>query len=614
MHHYIKELRHLESVIPDIMSQRNWGFDTETTGLDPLTDKILLLQIGNIHTQYVIDMRTLPITPLIPFLESRSVGKVGHNAKFDYKMIRGNYGMSTEYITDTYYAEKILSAGRKLRGFALNDLSQQYLGRKIDKSIRASFGKGYSGGEFTREQIQYAAQDVEIILPILEKQISLMTNGMLKTWALECAALPCFADMEFDGMPLDTKKWLLTCEENQKKIIEIEEELTEITSQILSDEGMYINWSSPDQVLKVLNAFKLTIDVFDYKSKSYKKMPLIKSDDKILQQLKDVPLVRLLRKHRSLRTRVNTFGEQYVKAVSPITGRLHPEYDQIGAETGRPTNKTRKDSVNVLNIPKDPAYRECFICEPDEIMETHDYSVCETRIWAEISGDPKLIDAFQRGIDVHCYVASMLFGREVVKGDPERAVGKHLNFGVCYGMKPKTFCMNLNAYNFPITLEEATKKYNAFNKEFLVGVDFIRSMGRLACSQGYLDNLGGRRRYFVMPNPTDNIKFPLGLRDPKYNWIISAIENSGGNFMVQSVNADITKRAMIKIRDHIKKNKIRSKFVNQVYDEIITRTHKDDHADFTEIKKNIMIDAAHHYLKKVPMEVDTHVGPHWIKG
>lgn len=431
---YISTQRELEEVIPTLMARPIWGFDTETTGLDPNKDKVILLQIGTKQEQFVIDARKVAIEPLREFFESKTIKKVGHNAKFDYKMIRGNYNICVENIRDTFCAEKILNMGRKLSGFSLAAVAKDRLEMYLDKSVRSSFGLGFVPTEdFTNTQLSYAARDVEALLPILNHQLDvILKDGLRDIFILECEVLPCFGDMEFDGMYLDKDKWLEIILENEKEAASAEQALNEIAANFVVRDmfggASPVNWSSPDQVLKVLKALKVKIPT-RCKDGSYKDQLIQKSDDKTLKKAKDVVAIKLLKKYRGHKIRVNTFGYPYLNAVSKETGRLHPEFEQIGTETGRPANTSKKNSVNMLNIPRDKRYRNCFRGEPDEVVETDDYSGCETRIWADISLDPGLSYAFRNGIDVHCHVASMLFGKEVKKGDPERNPAKSLNFG-----------------------------------------------------------------------------------------------------------------------------------------------------------------------------------------
>lgn len=613
---YITAQSDVDSLLPTLMAQPRWGVDCETTGLDPHKDKVVLLQIGNKDMQYVIDTRRVNVEPLRPFFESSKVRKIGHNFKFDYKMFKGNFGIETETIGDTYYAERILNMGRKFGGFGLDDVLKIYLGVEMSKDEQRSF-VGMKDQDFTENQLIYAAKDVEYMVPLLAKMGErLMDDNLATTWSLECSALPCFADMEFAGVYIDVEKWKSLSDGHLKEANICIEELNELAESVAQKDifgNIYVNWASPEQVVKILQDMRVMVDVWDRDQKKMIRKLIDASDDKTLKKVKDYPIVQKLKAYRQHMIRVTTFGQTYLDAISPVTGRLHPDIDQIGTETGRPANHSKKGSVNFLNIPREKAYRQCFRGAPDELVETHDYSGCELRIWAEISKDPGLTEAFQKGIDVHCYVASKIFKKDVQKKDKERNPAKTLNFGIAYGMSPFSFTEKMNGEGYPISLKEGKKMFSSYEKDFKTGIDFLRFAGETALSQGWLHNKGGRRRYWILPDPEDREKYPKGEEDPAYKGRIGGIQREGGNFLIQSVNADITKMAMVLIREYKKKHNIRTEFMNQVYDELVTRTHKDDSQHFNEIKTKLMLDAAHHYLKTIPMEVEGHVGETWTK-
>jgi DNA polymerase I-like protein with 3'-5' exonuclease and polymerase domains len=188
-----------------------------------------------------------------------------------------------------------------------------------------------------------------------------------------------------------------------------------------------------------------------------------------------------------------------------------------------------------------------------------------------------------------------------------------MGISIAYGMTSKSLTEQLNGNGFPITQEEGKRLYESYDKDFRVGVGFLREAGEVAFKRGWLHNIGGRRRYWIAPDPLDYKKYPKGVSDFAYKGRIEGIKREGGNFLIQSVNADMTKHAMVLIRNYKKKHKIRTEFMNQVYDEIVTRTHKDDSPHFSEVKKKLMLEAAGFYLKNIPMEVEGHVGPTWTK-
>lgn len=180
-------------------------------------------------------------------------------------------------------------------------------------------------------------------------------------------------------------------------------------------------------------------------------------------------------------------------------------------------------------------------------------------------------------------------------------------------MGPGTLYEDLNSQGFPIDREGAKKLFYTYESEFSTGVRYLRDAGELASTQGWLANSNGRRRYWNLPDASNTERFPAGHHDWKYKSALGAIRREGGNFLIQSVNADMTKLGMIKIRDYRKKHGIRTQFCNQVYDEIVTNTHKDDTEAWVPIKRRLMVEAGEEYVKSVPIEVDGEVGPCWTK-
>lgn len=615
---YIKEQSELLEIIPKLMACPVWGIDTETTGLDCHVDRVTLLQIGNIESQYVIDTRKVNIQPLRPFLESESHKKVGHNLKFDYKMIKGSFGIDVENMRDTFLAEKILNVGRKAFGYGLDDVLKAHLNIEMDKSLQKSF-IGHKG-DYSPAQIEYAANDVIHLVELIRKQSNyLQEDGLGSTFLLECGALPCFGDMEYKGLLLDKDKWGEILKKNMAIALEYQKQMEEMVRPIWKTDlfgNVDINFSSTPQVVEVLQRMKITIPERDPKTGEFVDMLVKNSSDKSLKKVKEHPFVALLKQYRSAMKMVGTYGQNFIDAIHPVTGRIHPELNQIGTETGRPASN-KSSPINPLNIPRSKAMRQSFIAEEDWLIETDDYSGCELRIWAEISGDPGLREPLIKGEDLHCSAASKLFRVPVTKDNENahmRTPAKSLNFGIAYGMGVYKLYEDVNAAGFPMTLDEAKTIFRRYTKEeFKVGVDFLRRSGTQALDEGYLKNLNGRRRYWLKPDPNNREKFPGGSGDDLYNGICASIQREGGNFLIQSVNADMTKDAMIGIRNYVKKHNIRSYIINQVYDEIVTTTHKDDSPDFWKVKQKIMMESAQKFLKIVPMEVDGHVLPYWTK-
>ena len=184
---------------------------------------------------------------------------------------------------------------------------------------------------------------------------------------------------------------------------------------------------------------------------------------------------------------------------------------------------------------------------------------------------------------------------------------------IAYGMSPYALTEKLNGEGYNMTIEEGKRLYSSYEKDFDVGIRFLRNAGEQALRDGKLKNLGGRMRYWAVPSSADRNKYPNGMRDESFIGKCKAIKREGGNFLIQSVNADMTKQAMIYIRRYKKLHNVRTEFMNQVYDENVTRTHKDDSESFHKAKQKMMIEAAGKYLKNIPMEVEGNVGRSWTK-
>lgn len=638
-YHYITHQDDVKYLLDYLMNKRAQNFDTETTGLDPMKERVILAQIGDEERQFLIDPRTCDLSYLKPFFTSQEIKKVGHNMLFDYCMMGSNYDILMEAVRCTFLAEMIITVGSQYGGRSLFAVVKKYLEIELDKRMQTSF-IGHEG-DFSKEQLAYAAMDVRDPIKVLQRQSQrIKSEGLGPTFVLECDALPAFGDMRLCGMKLDKVLWQNTLEENIKKKAQARENMDDMAEPYWGKNlfgEVDINYDSPPQVLQLLQMMGVKVKEYDKAENKWVEKLISNTNKQTQKKIMHLPFIKELGNYRKYAKLITTYGENFYPCINERTGRIHPELKQIGTETGRPSAGeentsddlfTSKDSVkkgkkeipniNPLNIPARPEYRHAFIGDPDYIIETDDYSGCEMRILAEISGDPKLTEIFLTDADAHCFVASELYGVEVTKDNEHgklRKPAKALNFGIAYGMGPFKLFEDLNAEGFDISLEETKEKYNKYcNEIFPVAVKYLRDMGILASQQGYLINLNGRRRYWNLPDPNNLERFPRGRFDNLYKGILAKIQREGGNFLIQSVNADMTKLAMANIRRYAIDNGIRTKIYNSVYDEIVTETHKDDHERFWPEKQRIMREAAEVWLKKVPMVVDGDALPYWTKG
>lgn len=638
-YHYIRDNDDLKYATEYLMTKSAQNFDTETTGLDPMKERIILAQIGDETRQFLIDPRYCDLNTLNPFLTSQDIKKVAHNALFDYCMVGSNLGIQMEAIRCTFLAETVLTIGAQYGGRSLYAVVKKYLEIELDKKMQTSF-IGHQG-DFSKEQLGYAAMDARDPIKVLQRQSrQIKDQGLAATYVLECDSLPAFGDMRLCGMKLDKELWEKTIAENIQKKADARERMDDMAEPYWGKNlfgEIDINYDSQQQVLQLLQMMGVKVKEFDKKENKWVERVISNTNKQTQKKILHLPFIKALGDYRKYGKLISTYGENFYPCINERTGRIHPELKQIGTETGRPsageednsddlfTSKSDKKqkkkevpNINPLNIPARAEYRHAFICDEDYIVETDDYSGCEMRILAEISGDPNLTNIFMTNADAHCYVASELYGVEVTKNNEHgrlRKPAKALNFGIAYGMGPFKLFEDLNAEGFDISLDETKEKYNKYcNEIFPVAVKYLRDQGVLASQQGYLINLNGRRRYWNLPDANNLERFPKGRFDGLYKGIIAKIQREGGNFLIQSVNADMTKLAMTMIRRYAIDNGIRTKIYNSVYDEIVTETHKDDHAEFWPIKQRLMREAAEVWLKKVPMVVDGDALPYWTKG
>lgn len=615
--HFYDRQHQIGDLLPKLMEASSWGFDTETTGLNRFEDKVIAVQIGNERDQHVIDTRNVNIEPLRPFFESKKVKKVAHNAAFDWNMVMTSFKMDIEGLRCTMMAEQLLHVGRKFSGFGLAVILEERMDIVMSKEERMTFT--HHKGPYTENQIEYMAKDVRYLLPLCKIQCADMANdGVGQTWALECEAIAPFESMGLNGFKMDVPAWSGLIKTNADEAEEKRIKMDEFARQYWETDmfgDVCINYGSPKQMLDLLHRMRVTIRMKNHATGKEEDILIPNTNDASLKLVEKVPFIDLLKRKRTLDKMVSTYGQKFLDSIRDDTGRIHFELKQLGTETGRPASR-KTSSYNPLNIPRDKRYRHAFIADPDYLIETDDYAACELRIWAEVSQDPGLCEAFRRGEDIHSYVGSKLFKMEVSKtvNSDKRQLTKPVNFGIAYGMGVWTLYYRALGEGLNVTIDEMKALYKTYTQtEFVQGVKYLRETGKSSVERGYATTIGGRRRYWLAPNPNNRETFPNGAADKKYRGVIGSMEREAGNMEIQGTCSDMIKRALRLIYDAIKERGFRTELKNMPYDEIVTMTHKDDSPEFVEIKRKLMIQAAEEYVKTVPMEVEGEVMGCWTK-
>ena len=561
--------------------------DTETTGLDPLSYDLCLLQIKAGDKVFLIDIGKIGTGQRLGFhysgletiLEDREILKVFHNAVFDLKFLQYHLFPKIRFrnIFDTFLSEKVLTAGTKA-GCSLKAVAKKYLNVEMDKSEQTGFKKGQ---DLSENQIHYAVNDVEVLEGVFEKQkLELLQAGLIPTARLEFSIIPAVVEIELHGIEIDTQKLEVLKDALTKERDELQKELIRLSSGIADEDSQgdlfgrknQINFNSPAQVKKILSKMGHNVE---------------STGTGTLEKL-DSDFARAMVKYRKTSKLLSSFVEPLPKHVNQKTGRIHPEFPQMGTDTGRFTCQ----NPNLQQIPHDQEWRDLFTARPGYKILTADYSQIELRIMAEFSQDKAFLEAYRKGIDLHTRTASDVFQVPIdqVTKD-QRNVAKTINFGLCYGMTQKGLSSRLN-----ITEEGAQEFIKAYYKAYPVVKNTLDRLGMKAVKEGHSQTVLGRKRYFQKPDSFGQEK---------------AIERKGRNTPIQSTCGDILKKAIFYIQDEIWN--MPAWIINLVHDEVVLEFREDGEEIMRALVEETMVRAGEDFLKSVPVEVDITVDNVWRK-
>lgn len=618
----------IEDCVKYLKTQEVIGLDIETTykfngtydgeGLDPYLSNIVMLQIGTLEHQYVIDVRQIDILPLKEILEADNILKVGHNIKFEYKHIF-NHGIRLKNVYDTMIVEQILYTGVKNIKFGLKYLNKRYLGIEVDKETRLEFLR-IKDRPFTSKQITYGVEDIIYPLEIREKQLYQIDKKNVENCvSLEMLFLLVIADIEYKGMHFDKEIWQKTYDKNLRVYKEIETELNNYVLEhhkgtnfidkqldLFSDEiKCNIQWTSSKQVIKFFNYLEVCPQEI---SKTTKKLSytvnanilrasLNTMNKDISQDRKDLILKYL--EFKETEQSVTTFGTSFFKYINPVTSRLHSNYRQI-LNTGRISSS----SPNLQNIPSDNSFRSAFTAPSGWKIVNADYSGQEQIILANKSNDKDLQYFYQQNLgDMHSYIASKIFPeladvplKDIKKLHPDkRQIAKAAGFAINYGGNGYTISKNLG-----ISTKQGDEVYEAYFKAFPNLKKYFTKVQNEALLRGYIliDPITGRKNWFY---------------EPKSEKEINKIKRNALNYPIQGEAGGITKLAPILFRHWILENGLEDyiSITNLVHDEINVEVHE-DYAQLAAVNLEIcMKQSADKWCKTIPLKADAVITDYW---
>jgi DNA polymerase I-like protein with 3'-5' exonuclease and polymerase domains len=585
----VKTADELRRAVDDLATRNAIGVDTETTDLDPYLARLRLIQLATSDGVYIVDFNLFAdgdprqsdaLAPLRKLLTAPRPIKIAHNAKFDAKFIKHNLGVDIVGLFDTLLASQLVSAGDIEERHGLEAIAGRYLNEAVDKSERLSNWEF----ELSESQLQYAARDAAVLLPLREKLIDrIKALSLVQCAQLEFECVMPVVDLELAGFYMDKKRWLEQLAIVEEKRGEVANELQEMLGEGVAQASLFgppranINLDSQQQVTEALT--RLGIPLPD-STRNWKLQPLAAQ----------YPVVEKLLEYRTMQKALTSYGQNMIEFISPKTGRLHADFRQIGAPTGR----FACTNPNIQQVPHAVEYRRCFMGYPeDRRLVIADYSQIELRILAEFSGDDAFINAFKSGADLHKVTAAQVFGVSADQVTKEqRDFAKRLNFGVVYGIGAQRFSIMTGVG--VSDAEDILRRYFATYKKLDA---YLRESANRAVDEKQARTGSGRL-----------VKFNY---DPSDRQQVSMTQRNGKNAPIQGTSADILKRALRLLSDELRETS--AQIVNIIHDEIVVEVDEGEAADVAERVEHAMVAAGEEYLQTVPVMVESQIASEWTK-
>jgi DNA polymerase-1 len=571
------------------------AFDTETTALDPMLAQLVgislsvepnsaaYIPVGHRGPDHPVQLpRDEVLAKLKPWLESADHKKVGQHMKYDEQVL-ANYGIVMDGIEhDTLLQSYVLESHRT---HDMDSLALRHLGIKTIKYEEVA-GKG--AGQIGFDEValaqaaEYAAEDADITLRLhqaLYPQVA-ADEGLKRVYSdIEVPTSRVLRKMERTGVLIDAEKLRLQSNEIATRLIELE-------TQAYTLAGGEFNLGSPKQIGQIFFE-KLQLPVV-------KKTPsgAPSTDEEVLQKLaEDYPLPKLLLEHRGLSKLKSTYTDKLPRMVNAQTGRVHTNYAQAVAVTGR----LASNDPNLQNIPVRTAegrrIREAFIAPPGHKLVSADYSQIELRIMAHISGDASLLRAFAQGEDIHRATAAEIFSVTPLEvSSDQRRVAKVINFGLIYGMSAFGLAANLG-----ITRDAAKLYIDRYFARYPGVASYMDETRASAKSKGYVETVFGRRLWLPEIN---------GGNGPRRQ----AAERAAINAPMQGTAADLIKKSMIAVQDWLEASNTGTRMIMQVHDELILEVPDSELSEVRKRLPELMCGVA---ALKVPLVAEVGAGANW---
>lgn len=582
----------LSQLLQNIVTQSVLSLDTETTSTDPIRAELVGMSFSYAENQafYVpVPADRSEAQKIVdrfrPVFENREIMKVGQNIKYDM-LVLANYGVQLQGpLFDTMVAHYVLQPELRHNMDYLAEIYLNYQTIHIEELIGP---KGKNQGNMRdlppASVYEYACEDADVTLKLknkLEKELD--ENNVRKLFEeIEMPLIPVLAYMERNGVRIDTEALKETSRHFTLRMKQIEEEVYQLA-------GTEFNIASPKQVGEVLFDRLKIVE----KAKKTKTGQYVTSEE-VLESLRGKhEVVGKILEHRGLKKLLGTYIDALPQLINPETGRIHTSFNQTVTATGRLSSS----NPNLQNIPirneDGKEIRKAFIPDDGCIFFSADYSQIELRIMAHLSGDPHMIEAFQKGQDIHAATASKIYKvplEEVTR--EQRSKAKTANFGIIYGISVFGLAERLN-----VDRKEAKELIDGYFENYPHVKEYMDESIRIARERGYIETIFKRKRYLPDINSRNAV-------------VRGYAERNAINAPIQGSAADIIKVAMVRIYQRFLKERIQSKMILQVHDELNFIVLPEEQE---KVKQIVIEEMESAYKMKAPLLADSGWGQNWLE-